>query len=85
MGSANFEKIKLSIMGKDYTPAAQGYKNYEDALNHLEFFSKKTGGKESFSIEGAPGPKLQEAPGSSREFRVFTLTNQFPVIRRDDQ
>jgi hypothetical protein len=83
-GSANFEKIKLSIAGKDYSASGDGYKNYEDVLNHFEFFAKKMGGREGFAIEGAPGPKLQESPGSSREYRVFTLTNQFPDIRRDD-
>jgi hypothetical protein len=83
-GSANFEKIKLSIAGKDYSPSAEGYKNYEDTLNHFDFFAKKMGGREGFSIEGAPSQKFQEAPGSSREFRNFTLTNQFPDIRRND-
>jgi hypothetical protein len=83
-GSANFEKVKLSIAGKDYSASGDGYKNYEDTLNHLEFFAKKMGGREGFAIEGAPGPKFPEAPGSSREFRAFTLTNQFPDIRRSD-
>jgi len=83
-GSANFEKIKLSIAGKDYSPSAEGYKNYEDTLNHFDFFAKKMGGREGFTIEGAPSQKFQEAPGSSREFRTFTLTNQLPDIRRND-
>ena len=84
-GTANFEKVRLSIAGRDYSPATDGYKKYEDALNHSPFFAKKMGGREGFTIEGAPGPKLQEAPGSSREYHVFTLTNQFPDIRRDDR
>ena len=84
LGTANFEKIKLSIAGKDYSPSAEGYKNYEDTLNHFDFFAKKMGGREGFTIEGAPSQKFQEAPGSSREFRNFTLTNQFPDIRRND-
>lgn len=83
-GSANFERIKLSIAGKDYSPSAEGYKNYEDTLNHFDFFAKMMGGREGFTIEGAPSQKFQEAPGSSREFRTFTLTNQFPDIRRND-
>jgi hypothetical protein len=84
-GTANFEKVKLSIQGRDYSPATDGYKKYEDALNHFDFFAKKMGGREGFTIEGAPGPKLQEAPGAGREYRVFTLTNQFPDIRREDK
>jgi len=83
-GSANFEKIKLSIAGKDYSPSADGYKNYEDALNHQDYLAKKIGGREGFTIEGAPGQKVQESPSSSREYRVFTLTNQLPDIRRTD-
>jgi len=85
LGSANFEKVKLSIAGRDYSPAAEGYKNYEDALNHFDFFAKRMGGHEGFTIEGAPGPKLPDAPGSPREYRVFTLTNQLPDIRRNDR
>jgi hypothetical protein len=84
-GSANFEKVKLSIAGKDYTPTSEGYKKYEDTLNHFEFFAKRLGGREGFTIDGAPGPKFQEAPGSPREFRAFTLTNQFPDMRRSDK
>ena len=84
-GSANFEKIKLSIAGRDYSAAADGYMNYEHALNQFEFFAKKIGGREGFTIEGAPGPKSADAPGSPREFRVFTLTNQLPEIRREDR
>lgn len=83
-GSANFERIKLSIAGKDYSPAADGYKNYEDTLNHHSFFAKLMGGREGFTIEGAPSQKFQEAPGSTKEFRTFTLTNQLPDIRRND-
>jgi hypothetical protein len=84
-GSANFEKVRLSIAGRDYSPATDGYKKYEDALNHYDFFVKKMGGREGFTIEGAPGPKVPEAPGSSREFHIFTLTNQFPDIRHEDR
>jgi hypothetical protein len=84
-GTANFEKVKLSITGRDYSPLAEGYKRYEDALNHFPFFVKKMGGREGFTIEGAPGPKVPEGPGSSREYRVFTLTNQFPDYRREDK
>ena len=84
-GSANFEKVKLFIAGKDYSPAAEGYKKYEDNLNHNDFFAKRMGGREGFTIEGAPGPKFPDAPGSPREFRVFTLTNQFPDIRHSDK
>jgi len=84
-GSANFERLKLSIAGKDYSPATDGYKKYEDTLNHFDFFAKRMGGHDGFTIEGAPGPRIPEAPGSSREFRVFTLTNQFPDIRRNDK
>jgi len=85
LGSANFEKVKLSISGKDYSPSAEGYKNYEDALNQSDFFAKKMGGREGFTIEGAPGPKVPDAPGSLMESRSFTLTNQFPEIRRNDK
>jgi hypothetical protein len=84
-GSANFEKVRLSISGRDYSPSGEGYKNYEDALNHYDFFAKMMGGREGFTIEGAPGPKFADAPGSSREYRAFTLTNQFPEIRRNDK
>jgi hypothetical protein len=84
-GSANFEKIKLSIAGKDYSAAGEGYKKYEDALNHYPFFVAKMGGHEGFTIDGAPGPKVPNGPGSTVESRSFTLTNQFPVIRRDDR
>jgi len=85
LGTANFEKVKLSVSGKDYSPSAEGYKNYEDALNQSEFFAKKMGGREGFTIEGAPGPKVPDAPGSPRESRAFTLTNQLPEIRRNDK
>ena len=84
-GSATFEKVRLSISGRDYSPSGEGYKNYEDALNHYDFFAKMMGGREGFTIEGAPGPKFADAPGSSREYRAFTLTNQFPEIRRNDK
>ena len=84
-GTANFEKVRLSIAGKDYSPLVSGYKNYEDALNHFDFFAKIMGGRDGFTIEGAPGPKFADAPGSPREFRVFTLTNQLPDIRRNDR
>ena len=84
-GTANFEKVKLSITGKDYSAATDGYKKYEDTLNHFDFFARRMGGHDGFTIEGAPGPRVPDAPGSPREFRVFTLTNQFPDIRRDDK
>jgi len=84
LASANFEKVKLSITGKDYSPSGEGYKNYEDALNRYDFFAKKVGGP-GFTIEGAPGPQFPDAPGSAKMFRVFTLTNQFPDIRRNDR
>lgn len=84
-GTATFEKVKLSITAKDYSAKTDGYKNYEDTLNHFDFFAKKMGGREGFTIEGAPGPKSADAPGSPREFRVFTLTNQLPEIRREDR
>ncbi|MGA2543625.1 MAG: hypothetical protein ABSG78_18915 [Verrucomicrobiota bacterium] len=84
-GMANFEKVKLFIAGKDYSPAAEGYKKYEDTLNHYDFFAKIMGGRDGFTIDGAPGPKFPDAPGSAREFRVFTLTNQLPDIRRSDK
>ncbi len=84
-GSANFERVKLSIAGKDYSPTAEGYKKYEDTLNHFDFFAKRLGGRDGFTIDGAPGPRFPDGPGSSREFRTFTLTNQFPDIRRTDK
>jgi len=83
-GTATLEKVKLFIAGKDYT-AAEGYKNYEDALNHFDFFAKQMGGREGFTIEGAPGPKVPVALGSHEEYRAFTLTNQFPDLRREDR
>ncbi len=84
-GTANFEKVKLAITGKDYSPTADGYKKYEDALNHLDFFAKRMGGHDGFTIEGAPSARIPDAPGSPREYRTFTLTNQFPDIRHDDK
>jgi hypothetical protein len=84
-GSANFEKVKMSIAGKDYSPSAEGFKKYEDALNHVDYFAKVLGVREGFTIEGAPGPKFADAPGSQKEYRAFTLTNQFPAIRRSDR
>jgi hypothetical protein len=84
-GTANFEKIKLSIAGKDYSAGGEGYKRYEDALNHYPFFAAKMGGHEGFTIDGAPGPKVPNGPGERVESRSFTLTNQFPPIRRDDR
>jgi hypothetical protein len=85
MGTANFEKVRLSIAGKDYSPSGEGYRNYEDALNHYDYFAKIMGGHDGFTIDGAPGPQFADTPGSSRQFRAFTLTNQFPDIRRNDK
>ena len=84
-GTATFEKVKLSITARDYSAKTDGYKNYEDTLNHSDFFAKKMGGREGFTIEGVPGPKMGDAPGSAREYRAFTLTNQLPDIRREDR
>ena len=84
-GSANFEKVRLSITGKDYSPAGEGYKRFEDLLNHYPYFANKMSGREGFTIDGAPGPKAPDSPGSQRESRSFTLTNQFPDIRRNDR
>ncbi len=85
LGSANFEKVRLSIAGKDYSRSGEGYRNYEDALNHYDYFAKMMGGHDGFTIDGAPGPQFPDSPGSSRLFRAFTLTNQFPDIRRNDK
>jgi hypothetical protein len=85
LGSANLEKVRLSIVGKDYSPSGEGYRNYEDALNHHEYFAKMMGGREGFTIEGAPGPQFPDTPGSSRASRAFTLTNQLPDMRRTDK
>ena len=63
LGSANFEKVRLSIAGKDYSPSAKRYRIPEDVLNHYDFFAKTMGGREGFTIDGAPGP-------SSRTRRV---------------
>jgi hypothetical protein len=84
-GTVNFEKVKVSISGKDYSPTSEGYKKYEDTLNRLDFFAKRMAGHDGFTIEGAPGPQLPDSPGSSRMYRVFTLTNQLPDIRREDK
>jgi hypothetical protein len=84
-GTVNFEKVKLSIAGKDYSPTAEGYKKYEDTLNHFDFFAKRMNGHDGFTIEGAPSARIPESPGSSREYRTFTLTNTFPDIRHDDK
>ena len=46
---------------------------------------KTFGVRDGFTVEGAPGLKFPDGPGSTREFRAFTLTNQFPDIRRNDR
>ena len=84
-GKANFEKVKLSITGKDYSPTTEGYKKYEDALNHFDYFAKRMAGHDGFIIEGAPGPQVPDGPGSPKMYRIFTLTNQLPDIRREDK
>jgi hypothetical protein len=78
------EKVSLSIEAKDMNPEGQNYTKFKESLGSFEYFAKRLGRKDGFTMDGILGPLTADPVDPSKQFVTFTLASHFPEIRRDE-
>jgi len=78
------ERISLSIEAKDLNPNDQNYNKFKESLGSFEYFAKRLGRRDGFTMDGILGPLTVDPGDPSKQFVTFTLTSHFPEVRRDE-
>jgi hypothetical protein len=81
---ATVEKVTLSIDAKDLNPEAQNYTKFKEGLGSFEFFAKRLGRRDGFTMDGVLGSLTVDPADPTKQFVTFALVSHFPEIRRDE-
>jgi len=81
---AMVEKVNLFIEAKDLNPNDQNYNKFKESLGSSEYFTKRLGRKDGFTMDGILGPLTVDPGDPSKQFVTFTLASHFPEVRRNE-